>query len=209
MTVPDSKKENFRSILLYLLPGILWVLISGILLPFLFSGRTSLIVTAVLNGLLVVVITALFVYRSLLKNSLPQEKAGWGDDGDIDRENGWHRLQESLKEAQHIAHMGNWERNLKTDTLSWSDEVYNILEIDPGTPASLDLFINLISPEERDKVHYAYSTSLKNKTPFNTVHRLNFPDGRIKHVLEHCRNFYDSEGHPVRSIGTLQDITER
>ena len=34
-------------------------------------------------------------------------------------------------------------------------------------------------------------------------------DGRIKHVQEHCESVYNTAGNPFRSIGTVQDITER
>ncbi|MEO1300267.1 MAG: PAS domain S-box protein, partial [Cyanobacteria bacterium J06636_16] len=34
-------------------------------------------------------------------------------------------------------------------------------------------------------------------------------DGRIKYVHKRCQTVYDSTGHPLRSMGTLQDITVR
>jgi C4-dicarboxylate-specific signal transduction histidine kinase len=34
------------------------------------------------------------------------------------------------------------------------------------------------------------------------------PDGRVKFVKEQCLSDYNNEGSPVRSIGTVQDITE-
>jgi len=34
-------------------------------------------------------------------------------------------------------------------------------------------------------------------------------DGRIKYVQEQCETQYNSEGKPLRSVGTVQDITDR
>lgn len=55
----------------------------------------------------------------------------------------------------------------------------------------------------------AYTESVKNRTPYDIVHRLRMKDGRIKHVNERCHTFYDESGKPLRSLGTVQDITER
>jgi len=115
-----------------------------------------------------------------------------------------------LDYAQHMAHMGNWDLNLVTHELEWSDEIYRIFEIDPEKSApSYDAFLEAVHPDDREKVHSAYTISVQNKTPYNIDHRLRMPDGRIKHVRERCQTFYDDAGNPVHSAGTVQDITEQ
>ena len=37
--------------------------------------------------------------------------------------------------------------------------------------------------------------------------RLLMPDGRIKWVNERCQTYYDEQGNPLRSTGTVQDVT--
>ncbi|HTZ00061.1 MAG TPA: ATP-binding protein, partial [Rhodocyclaceae bacterium] len=54
----------------------------------------------------------------------------------------------------------------------------------------------------------AYTESVANRTPFDIVHRLLMKDGRIKYVNERCETFYD-HGVPLRSVGTVHDLTER
>ncbi len=115
-----------------------------------------------------------------------------------------------LNEAQLIAHIGNWELDLIKNILIWSDEIYRIFEIDSNKfGASYEAFLNAIHPEDRDAVNETYTASLKNKSPYSIDHRLLFHDGRIKYVHEQCETFYDKDGNPVRSIGIVQDITER
>ncbi len=115
-----------------------------------------------------------------------------------------------LKEAQQIAHIGHWELNFMTETVTWSDEIYNIYEVDPDKfEASFDTFFNLLSPMEREKVGRAGIDTELNKNPYEIVHRFNFPGGRIKYVNETCQNFYDETGKLIRSVGTVQDITAR
>lgn len=115
-----------------------------------------------------------------------------------------------LNEAQRIAHIGSWELDLVHNILTWSDEIYRMFEIDPQKfGASYEAFLEAIHPDDREAVNFAYTNSLKTKTPYAIDHRLRFADGRIKYVHEQCETFYDEEGKPIRSVGTVQDITER
>jgi hypothetical protein len=93
--------------------------------------------------------------------------------------------------------------------LFWSDEIYRIFNLEPQAFASTyEAFLDNIHPDDREHVNAKYSESLKNKTPFNIDHRLLMKDGSIKYVNEFCETFY-AEGKPIRSVGTVQDITER
>lgn len=115
-----------------------------------------------------------------------------------------------LKEAQQIAHIGHWELNFVTDSLTWSDEVYNIYEVDRETFAtSFDPFFNMLTPEEKNRVKETYAASVELKPQYEVVHRFNFDGGRVKYVNETCKNFYDDNGKLLRSVGTVQDITAR
>lgn len=113
-----------------------------------------------------------------------------------------------LEEAQRIGQMGSWELDHASGALSWSDEIFRIFEIDPKQfGASYAAFLEAIHPDDRDAVNRAYQHSLETRTPYNIEHRLLFPDGRIKHVRERCETAYDTDGQPVLSSGTVQDIT--
>lgn len=118
--------------------------------------------------------------------------------------------EERLAEAQALAHLGSWELDLVNDVLYWSDEVFHIFEIDPQQfGASYQAFLERVHPEDRAKVDQVYRESVEKRIPYAVEHRLLFPDGRVKYVLERGNTFYDEEGRPLRSIGTVQDITER
>ena len=115
-----------------------------------------------------------------------------------------------LNEAQRIARLGSWELDLEKNELKWSDEIYHIFEFDPAEfGLSYEAFLDRIHPDDRELVDRAYAESVKNRTPYEIVHRLRMQDGRVKHVQERCESFYDGQGNPVRSVGTVQDITER
>jgi len=115
-----------------------------------------------------------------------------------------------LIDAQHIAQMGSWELDLKSNKLTWSDEIYRIFEITPSKLGpSYELFLQQVHPDDREFVNKAYSESLNNQTLYDIEHRLLMPDGRIKYVVEKCGTIYDRIGNPARSIGTVQDITAK
>lgn len=116
---------------------------------------------------------------------------------------------EQLNEAQHIAQVGSWELDLSSGILIWSDEIYQLFEIDKNRfGATYEAFLNAIHPEDRDAVNEAYNRSLQTHEPYQITHRLLMPDGRIKYVTERCTSHFDSDGRPIRSVGTIQDVTE-
>lgn len=121
-----------------------------------------------------------------------------------------HKSKAMLTEAQRLAHIGSWELDLIANELVWSEEVYRIFEMDAEKfNASYEAFLDTVHPDDRVIVDKAYTDSVKNNTPYDIVHRLLMKAGSIKYVNERCETFYDDNGNPIRSIGTVQDVTER
>lgn len=120
------------------------------------------------------------------------------------------KSEASLYQAQRIAHLGNWELNITENTLYWSDEVYRIFGLKPReVEATYEAFLDHIHPDDRERVNKAYTNSLKYQRPYEIIHRLKIADGTIKHVNEKCETYYDNNGAPVLSVGTVQDITKQ
>lgn len=118
--------------------------------------------------------------------------------------------EKALAEAQRIAHVGSWELDLLDCSLRWSDEAFSIFEVDPARyGSSQKAFYETIHPDDRDQVNMAFARSLANLEPYAIEYRLLMPDGRIKYVFECCETHYDTSGRPLRSVGTVQDITDR
>lgn len=118
------------------------------------------------------------------------------------------RSEERLKEAERIAKIGHWELNLVTNTLYWSDEIYRIFDSNPQEfGATYEAFLNSVHPEDRTAVDNAFTNSVKKRTGYDIVHRLLLKNNTLKYVHEKCRTIYDADGKPLRSLGTIQDIT--
>jgi len=115
-----------------------------------------------------------------------------------------------LNEAQRIAQVGSWTLDLISGELIWSDEVFRLFEIDRQQfDATYQAFLDVIHPDDRDAVNRAYSDSLTSRQPYEITHRLRMKDGRVKWVHEKGLSEFDAEGKPLRSLGTVQDITAR
>lgn len=116
----------------------------------------------------------------------------------------------SLREAQRIAHLGNWEWNVRSNELRWSDEIYSIFGLAPqqfGT--TFEAFLDRVHPLDREKVDLAVRESIQTGKPFSLEHRVVRPDGKIGMVREKAEAVRDDAGQVARMIGTMQDVTEQ
>ncbi len=160
-------------------------------------GAGALLVAAVIGAL----------FRLIFRN-LRREEAMLVQQREV--ELALRESESRLREAQRLAHIGNWELDLATNALHWSDEIFRIFEIDPKRfGASYEAFLALVHPSDRDKVNAAYRQSVEQRADYDITHRLLFPDGRVKHVRERGETRYAGDGTPLRSIGTVQDVTEQ
>lgn len=120
------------------------------------------------------------------------------------------REHERLTQAQKIACFGSWELDLDANQLSWSEGIFQLFEIDQDRfAATYEAFLNAVHPDDRAAVNQAYTQSLLDKQPYQISHRLQMPDGRIKWVEERCSTTFDASGKALRSLGTVQDVSER
>ncbi|MFY0713287.1 PAS domain-containing protein [Seonamhaeicola sp. NFXS20] len=118
--------------------------------------------------------------------------------------------EENLNKAQKIAKIGSWERDLKQNTLSWSKEMYRIVEKDPNEfKVTQSSFLDIVHPDDRELVLNQYKKALENKTYYQVIYKLLLNEKHIKYVSERGEIFYDSNNLPVKFFGTLQDITDR
>jgi PAS domain S-box-containing protein len=116
--------------------------------------------------------------------------------------------QESLAEAQRIAHIGNWDWNILTNELRWSDEIYRIFGLEPQEfGANYEAFLETVHPDDRDAIEGAVGRALRDRHPYSISHRILRKDGAECVVQEQAEVIYDDEGRPLRMVGTVQDVT--
>ncbi|HET6557605.1 MAG TPA: PocR ligand-binding domain-containing protein, partial [Prolixibacteraceae bacterium] len=119
---------------------------------------------------------------------------------------------ELLSKAQEIAHLGSWSLDLTTGQLTWSDEIYRIFGLKvQDFPATYEGFLQAVHPDDREAVNSSYTGSiLDGKDNYEIEHRIVLKrSGEVRHVYEKCQHLRDDSGIIVRSVGMVQDITER
>ncbi|CAH8286495.1 PAS domain S-box-containing protein [Mariniflexile fucanivorans] len=120
------------------------------------------------------------------------------------------KSEANLIEAQHIAKLGSWEFDIKNAKLSCSPEAYRIFEKDPEKfEVTLEAFHKMVHPADSELLLKTYNDSVKNNKPYQITYRLVFDNNRIKYVDEQGETFYNNKKEPIKSFGTIQDITER
>lgn len=115
-----------------------------------------------------------------------------------------------LAEAQALAQIGSWEKDLISDELWWSDQTYRVFGFQPGevTP-SFDVLLGHMHPEDRGRILAAISETLERSIPYQEEMRLIRADGVERKVIDSFMVQRDERGTPLRMIGTLQDVTDR
>jgi diguanylate cyclase (GGDEF)-like protein/PAS domain S-box-containing protein len=115
-----------------------------------------------------------------------------------------------LASAQRIARLGNWERHLKTGAIHWSEQIYRLFGVTPGsfTP-TLESFLERLHAEDRELVGRATEEAVRGDRPYNLDLRILLPDGSVRFVHEQAEVMTDASGEAVTLAGTTQDISER
>jgi PAS domain S-box-containing protein len=119
------------------------------------------------------------------------------------------RLHGRLVEAQHVAHIGSWEWDVPTNSIWWSDEMYHLYGLPPGSPVSYERFLEHVHADDRGAVHDVVARSGRTGEPFAFEHRVVTPSGveRVLHAQGHV--VLGGDGKPLRMFGIGHDVTER
>ena len=122
-------------------------------------------------------------------------------------------LQENearLSDAQRLAQIGNWEWNLLTNHVWWSDETYRIFGVTPQDYVpSFETNGKFIHPDDFARYGKSFEHSLQTGESLDIDIRLVTNDGLLKHCHAKGKLIYDDSAQPTRFIGTIMDITER
>ena len=120
-------------------------------------------------------------------------------------EEAYNSLKESekgLAEAQKMAHIGNWDWNIITDKVYWSDEMYHIFGLDPQeVGATYNAFLSYVHPDDRDNVDNAVKEALNGK-PYDIDYRIISANGEERIVHANGEVIFDEKNIPVRMKGT-------
>jgi len=125
-------------------------------------------------------------------------------------ENALRKSEAALAEAQHVAKYGNWNIEIASGNISWSQELYNVFGSEEDFfDESYESFLKLLDNEDREMVMRVTLQTRNTGVPFNINCRITTPCGtkRIIHALGYAK--LDENGRTIRLYGTVQDVTEQ
>ncbi len=128
-------------------------------------------------------------------------------------EEGLQASQAQLRLATEAAHLGIFYYNLTTGEINWNEQLRSLLGVELDTPASLQLYLERVHPEDAEKMKDSMKNALLDPAPskkFDSEHRMILPDGGIRYIATHGVRTLQSQNDGSQSIvvvGTLRDVT--
>ena len=116
--------------------------------------------------------------------------------------------EDRLAEAQAVARVGSWERELPDGPASWSREFYRLLDLDPAvTNPSPAAFFGRVDPDDHEVVRAATDRLAAHGTPYDISFRVVGRDGTRTWLRARAEITEWRDGRPVVLSGTAQDVT--
>jgi PAS domain S-box-containing protein len=122
-----------------------------------------------------------------------------------------HALSERrLAEAQRVAHIGSWERDLLTGQVTWSNELYRLFNVEEDEiELSYERFLSFLVPQEVDRIRAVVDKAIRERGVLDVDYRIALPDGSVRVLHERGSVILNAAGEPIRLVGSAQDVTER
>jgi len=118
--------------------------------------------------------------------------------------------RERLQAALDASKTGTWRWNIRANTLDWDDNLNRLFGLAPGrTVPTLDDFLALVHPEDRQMVVDACERSMKDGIAIELEYRVAWPDGSLHWIDDRGCTVFADDGGPLYMTGACVDITER
>ncbi len=115
-----------------------------------------------------------------------------------------------FEEAQRMAQFGNWQMDMVTNEMQWSDEVFRIFNYSPSSfaPTMTD-YLKYVQSDDRNLVETFFENAVKDGKMHKIEHRIVTTGHNIKYVALQAKVFYEEMTEKIVLMGGLQDISER
>ncbi|WP_324781118.1 PAS domain-containing protein [Thiobacillus sedimenti] len=118
--------------------------------------------------------------------------------------------EQRLARSQAYANIGTWDWNIETGDLYWSERIAPLFGHPEGSLATTyENFLAAVHPEDRLRVSGAVSACVELGREYDIEHRVVWPSGEVRWLLERGDVVRDADGNPLHMLGVVQDVTER
>jgi len=119
-------------------------------------------------------------------------------------------LRNRVDNAQQLAHMGDYDWHVASDTNSWSDQLFRIYGYEPQSfNPSYERFLSMVHPEDRERIEAIHQHAYQTGGGYQMIERIVRPDGEVRYLSSNGEVIADDDGTPIRMRGTCLDITAR
>ena len=126
-----------------------------------------------------------------------------------DSNNELDRMRINLLHSQEAAKIGTWEWDLIFNIVSWSDEQFKILGLQPGeVEPSAELAMSFVHPEDLEAINIIMQDGMENGKPWIYENRIIRKDKYIRYVISRGEMINDRKNKPTKMVGSVQDITD-
>jgi PAS domain S-box-containing protein len=110
-----------------------------------------------------------------------------------------------------VGQVGCFEHDHRTDSLTWSPILRDIYGVETDEPASWERYLELVHADDLEQVasDVRRARAAIGHGLCEIEHRLVRPDGAVRHLTVRSLTWRDEEGAPVRTLGTVADVTDR
>lgn len=152
-----------------------------------------------------------FVYNDLDTEQLSAFAHVWWANVERKRQQEQEQFNRQLLTlSQKLAKLGTWSFNLKTGKLSWTDELYNIFELEKEQfGQNHPDFISRIKEEDRQRVQAVSLKAQQDGEPFEVKYNIKTPSGEEKIIQEYGYTEKDQSGKVIRLYGIATDVTQQ
>ena len=194
-----NPREDIRLVLVKDITGNVWTFAEGTLLSLMAGAGMALLAWTVVFRLLSRLQASVQTTRDRLEAEVQENTRKL------------ERSTQQLLEAQRIAHVGSWVRDIASNEIHGSEEYYRIMRIPPDVPpAEIQAFIFARIPaDEHERTLAIVTDAVKRCGEFDIEHSLVHDDGSIQYL--HLRGYVlaGPHGGAEQLIGTVHDITDR
>jgi PAS domain S-box-containing protein len=121
-----------------------------------------------------------------------------------------YRSEERLKDAQAVGRIGDWEFDVQTGQIAWSDELFRLFSRDTATgPPTIEEMWTYYFPEDALQLQQYARRAIETGEGYQLDLHVRLPDGREAYHYSIGHASKDSKGRVVKLHGIAQDISER
>jgi len=118
------------------------------------------------------------------------------------------RSRELLQQSQRIAQVGGWAYDVRSDTLSWTDETYRIHDLPPDHSIDVDEALSFYTPAAQATVKAHVQSLVEEGGTYDVEVELVTAEGQRRWVRT-IGTAHHERGEVVRLTGAIQDITRQ